>query len=317
MVQPTSPARTPVVRRRRAAVGALMGAVALAALTLVATALPSWGATGTTTGTPPGQAWVRVAHLVPGLGAAQIEVVPADSAGGSSQAIQMSPEASYGDVTKYRQLTPQTYQVQVRMASATAASAPMLSRSLTLSTNDAYTLAVLGTDSAPRLAVLTDDLTPPAAHSARVRLLSASSQVSTVSVMAQNGPTIAENAVLGQASAYASVPAGVWHLAVSAPQVATFTSPVKVASGNVYTLLVLNGKNGSPQLKLVTDAAGASAAPKGGAQTGGGGTATQFVGPAPSTQPALRLGSALVVMIGLVAVGDRLGRRRLRRRAAR
>jgi hypothetical protein len=183
----------------------------------------------------------------------------------------------------------------------------MLSRSLTIVADQAYTLAVLGTAQAPRLATLSDDLTPPAVNDARVRVLPASSQAPAVSITAKDGPTIADNAVLGQASGYASVPAGTWSLQTRVGIGAVVNSSIDVASGSVYTLLVLDGTNGHPRLDLITDAAGTSAAPKGGAATGGGGTATRFVGRAPShgvggSTVGLAAIAALLGL-GLLAVG--------------
>ncbi len=270
LISPAPGTRPFFVRRSwLAATVGLLAVVAVAGPSRAVDTSPS------STGTPPGKSWVRIAHLVPGLGAARIDLLP--SGGGAATTVQMSPNATYGDVTSYRKMTPGTYEVQVRLSASGSAPQPMLSRALSIEANKAYTLAVLGSATQPRLVTLSDDLTPPSANNARVRVLTAATQAPQVSVMAQDGPTIAENAVLGQASAYTAVPAGTWNLQTTAKGGPQVDSSIKVASGSVYTLLVLNGDAGQPRLDLISDAAGATAAPHGGAQTGGGGTATDLV----------------------------------------
>ncbi len=277
--------------------------LALTLLSLLGTA----GATASSASTSatPGKAWVRVAHLVPGLGAARIDLKPAG--GGQSTSVEMSPSAKYGDVTKYQRLTPGTYTVLVSDSGSPASSAPMLSRSLTIAGGKAYTLAVLGTSKAPRLATLSDDLTPPAAGKASVRVLPAASQAPQVTIKAEGGPTIVDNAVLGQASAYAAVPAGTWHLTADTSTGMQVQNSIKVASGSVYTLVLLDGTSGKPSLSLITDAAGTTSAPKGGAATGEGGTATDIVNAGSN-------GTSLVVMVsallGVLLVGSAVVARR-------
>jgi hypothetical protein len=274
--------------------------LALTLLSLLGIAGATAGSASTSTAT--GKAWVRVAHLVPGLGAARIDLKPAG--GGQNLSVEMSPSAKYGDVTKYQRLVPGTYTVLVSDSDSPASSAPMLSRSLTIAGGKAYTLAVLGTSKAPRLATLSDDLTPPVAGKARVRVLPAASQAPQVTIKAEGGPTIVDNAVLGQASAYAAVPAGTWHLTADTSTGMQVTDSIKVASGSVYTLVLLDGTSGKPSLSLITDAAGTTSAPKGGAATGEGGTATDIVNAGPNATWLVMLvmvGSALLVGSAVVA----------------
>ncbi|GAA3597666.1 hypothetical protein GCM10022223_11050 [Kineosporia mesophila] len=257
---------------------------------------------------PVGKAWVRVAHLVPGLGAARLDLQPTGGAEGSS--IEMSPSATYGDVTQYQQFAPGTYTVNVSDSSSPASGAPMLSRSLTVAGDQAYTLAVLGTSKAPRLATLSDDLTPPAAGQARVRVLPAASQAPQATIKAQGGPTIVDNAVLGQASAYASVPAGTWRLTAGTSTGMQVDDTIKVAGGSVYTLVLLDGTSGTPRLSLITDAAGTTTAPKGGAATGEGGTAPGLAGGGPQVGAGLAVGLGALLVLFLVSSAG-LARRRV------
>lgn len=266
--------------------------------------------------TPPGKAWVRAAHLVPGIGSVRIDLD--SSSGAAASSILMSPGATYGKVTDYQKVAPGTYTVNVHDSGATSGTSPMLSRSFTVKAGQAMTLAVLGTKQAPRLAALTDDLTPPAAGTASVRVLPAASATPEVTVKAVGGPTITSNAVLGEATRYAAVPAGTWNLHLTADNGRTAAQTVRVASGSVYTLVVLDGSAGTVRLQGIVDAAGAMAAPKGGAATGGGGMADHIDGYATSSRSAALVGStssalpAIGVAATLLVLLARASRRRQR-----
>ena len=88
--------------------------------------------------------------------------------------------------------------------------------------------------------------------------------------------------------------------------------PVSLAAGSVHTIVVLDGASGA-KLKIdnLTDAAGSSAAPKGGAATGMGGTAPGADG-GPGSAPWL---ATLAGGLLLAAAGG-FGLRRSRRAAA-
>ncbi len=253
--------------------------------------------------TPPGKAWVRAGHLVPGIGSTRIDLVPQS---GAATSIAMSPSASYGDVTEYQKIDPGNYTVYVRPQGASLDTAPMLQRAFTVVAGKATTLAVLGTVDAPRLVALDDDLTPPTANTARVRVLPAASHAQTVSVQAMNGPTITTGAVLGQATSYATVPAGSWTLNLTYNSGSSAQQTVALASGSVYTVVILDSGADSVQIKLITDAAGAVATPAGAAATGEGGMAAE-ISPTSGTQTTPRgigaLGaSALGLLLVLLAV---------------
>ncbi len=259
--------------------------------------------------TPPGKSWIRAGHLTPGVGATRIDLVPAS---GPATAVVMSPSASYGDVTAYQKIDPGDYTVFVRPQGASLETAPLLQRAFTVVAGKATTLAVVGTADSPRLVVLDDDLTLPAASSARVRILPAASSAQTVSVVAQNGPTLTTDAILGQATGYASVPAGSWTLDLTSGGGPTAEQTVDLMSGSVYTAIVLDSAAGSVSIKVVTDAAGATTAPQGAAQTGGGGMAAQLARDDEPHSQAL-LGSVLVVAIAALlalALGVLQGERR-------
>ncbi|MEO9152645.1 MAG: DUF4397 domain-containing protein [Lapillicoccus sp.] len=256
----------------------------LAGLLLVAvSALSAGPATADTVGaagaTPPGKAWIRAGHFIPGFGAARVDLRPQS---GSTGAIVMSPNAGYGDVTSYQKIDPGTYTVSIWDAFAPADAKPTLSRSFTATAGKAQTIAVIGTAASPRLAVLSDDLTPPPAGSARVRVLSASSLAPSIDVMAVGGPTLATDAVLGTTTGYTTVPDGAWTLNLSGASMSS-KQTVTLASGSVYTAVALDSGTTAVTIKVITDAAGAVSTPVGAAATGFGGAATQLAAASPTT----------------------------------
>lgn len=279
--------------------------VAALLLGLLVLAVP--GAAQAEDGVPPGKAWVRIGHFVPGMGTTSVDVEPLD---GSSAPMTLVGSARYGDVSTYEQLAPGSYTATVRETSTAADAAPLLSRSFEVSSSEARTIAVVGTADAPRLAVLSDDLTPPEPGTARVRLLSAFEGAESVTVEAVDGPTIAEDAVLGQATDYATVPAGSWTLQLESSTAGATLQQVPVSSGSVYTVVALDAANGGVTLEVVTDAAGTVVAPKGGAETGGGGTATPQ---AAALQQAVPAGAGLLALAGALGLLALRGRRRAER----
>ena len=184
----------------------------------------------------------------------------------------------------------------MRPQGAALDSEPLLQRAFTVVAGKATTLVAVGTADSPRLVALDDDLTLPAASSARVRVLPAASHTQTVTIAAQNGPTLATDAILGQATGYASVPAGSWTLDLASGGGPTAQQTVDLKSGSVYTAIVLDSAPGAVTIKVITDAAGATTAPQGAAQTGGGGMATQLAADDGSHSQALT-GSALVLAV--------------------
>lgn len=255
--------------------------------------------------TPPGGSWVRAAHLLPGAQQMQVILAPADGAGGT--VVTLSSDLSYGQATQYRALAPGNYAVTVRPVAATEGDPPMLSSTYAAAAGKAFTLAVLGTVSAPRLAVLQDDLKPPASGHARVRVLPAASRATQVTVQAAAGPTIATDAVFGQPTPYASVPAGTWRLsAMTSSGQLSGAGTVALSSGAVYTLLIVDGVRGGLQLTTLQDAAGVQVAPSGGLATGGGGTAPGGGEPVPVGAVDVVL-AGLLMLTALVLAGLLLG----------
>lgn len=218
----------------------------------------------------------------------------------------LEPAASYGMAGEYRQVPPGLYTVAIRPVDAAPDSAPILTGTFEAMADKAYTLAALGSKDSPRIQALADDLRPPEEGSARVRLLPAAPSAPEVSVVAQDGPTVAEGALFGRPTGYAEVPDGPWTLDVTVTSgddsSVAATGKVVLASAGVYTVLLLEDENGDLVLKPLVDAQGMGTMPAEGVQTGGGGTAPR------STDPVVAGGLWVAGVGALVLLG--LGARR-------
>ncbi len=267
-------------------------------------------------------AWVRAAHLIPGLGIMTIGLTPfsgSNTGATTTGAVQPAPNThgmrviasaeSYGGVTTYEQIPAGYYTIGVWPAGSPTGSTPLISGTLKASAGQAFTVAGLGTKAAPKVEALADDLTPPQAGQDRVRLLPAASTARTVTVTATGGPAVAQNALFGRPTGYAAVPAGAWTLKTTPTgtgSAATATSSkVDLAGGSVYTLLVLNSGTGL-KVTPVVDAASVGTMPAGGAQTGGGWLAEQHT--RHLDDALIGTGAGLLVAAGLLLTG--LARRR-------
>jgi hypothetical protein len=241
---------------------------------------------------PAGPAWIRAAHLVPELGRMDIDVAPF-SGGTPGMATTVVQGAGYADVTGYEQFPAGYYSVAVRPAGSPAGTTPVVSGTVQADAGGAYTLAALGSGDDATVVPLVDDLTPPPAGQARIRVLSAASSAPAVDVTAVDGPSVTRDAAFGTATGYTDVPAGTWTLNASAAGGSgpSGSAAVTVAAGSVYTLAVTDAASGGGlTVAPLTDAAGMAAVPVGGAATGAGGTA-------PSDAPRAGTGAGIGVLV--------------------
>ncbi|RLV49095.1 DUF4397 domain-containing protein [Nocardioides mangrovicus] len=238
--------------------------------TLLAAALLAFGQVPATAATDAaGRAgWIRAGHLASGVGEADIEISP--FRGGRTRTLQ---HVSYGTLSAYERVPAGLYTVAVVPAGKSMSQA-MVRQSVRVKDGTASTVFATGTASDVNARVVTDDLTPPASGQARIRLVSGAGDVRSVDASVVGGPQLAQNATAGSVSGYAEVPAQSWTIRVSAASgsgVPASTRRVTVAAGGVYTLLVLDGTDGSG-LRVVpaVDSAGTATMPTGGVDTGGG-----------------------------------------------
>ncbi|QKE83578.1 DUF4397 domain-containing protein [Arthrobacter sp. NEB 688] len=283
--------RRPTGRPRSPFPAALL-AVLVTVLAVVAAA-PGAAAAGRHLPAATSTAWVRAAHLVPGVGTMTIRLVPfagsalSDVPSGSvpeavaeGQTRVLEPAVGYGGIGDYRQVPAGVYAVTIRPVGSGTSGPPVLTGTFEARPGEAVTLAALGgTKKDPRVEIITDSPASPASGTARVRLLPALPQVSAISVRADGGPVIARDAAYGQPTAYRTVPAGTWDLTLTTTggtaDITPLDSTVDVGGGGAYTVFVLGDGDGGVVLKPVSDAMGASATPVDGVQTGFGGVASR------------------------------------------
>jgi hypothetical protein len=218
-------------------------------------------ASSATTGT----GWIRLAHLSPNTPAVDVYLYSF----GNSNAQIVLHHVAYGTVSPYEAVQAGDYSVAMRAAGASSTSQPVLSTSVTVKADHAYTVAGMGPESGLRLQVMDDDLTTPPGK-ALVRVIQASLKQQTVKVTC-GGKTIVPKASFASVTSYQAIPAGTWTMAaIGGSQ--TASRAVTLTAGPVHTLVVLDGSSGLEMISL-EDAAGAGQPPVGAAATGFGGTA--------------------------------------------
>jgi len=215
----------------------------------------------------------------------------------------------YGALSQYQRLQPDLYTVSMRAAGAAPTSPPVLSINVRASSGQAYTVAGVGPYASLGLTVLRDDLSLPPRGKVRVRVVQASARAKTVTVKMTNGMTVTPAVQFATTSGYTTLPAGTWTLQVRSIAQADLqtTSPVTLAAGDVYTVLVLDAAAGGLKVETRTDAKSMAVTPAGGVETGAGGMAAPTGGAGTPWLPA-GLGAAGAVALAGAAI--RFGRSR-------
>jgi hypothetical protein len=267
--------------------------------------------------------WLRVAHLAPTVGPMDAYLTPRT---GSTVVLH---HVGYGAFSAYQTLEPGSFTLAMRPAGAAASSAPFASYAVTVRAGTASTIAALGSPGHLRTELFNDALVRPPAGDARVRLIQGAPAAAAVSITAVDGPLLASNVPYGSVTGYANVPQGRWTLAVTEDGTKVSTV-VDVASGGVYSLVVVQttdggltlntgvdvsgkpmaavGKGSAPvSMSVHKDAADSKSAPKGSVNTGEGGAAPG----APGGYPAAGYGGVTFAgLSGLALAGAFMRRRR-------
>ncbi|TFW00338.1 DUF4397 domain-containing protein [Orlajensenia leifsoniae] len=252
--------RTPARRRL------IVGAAALTATALVSFGLGAAPALAAVRTAPADAGWVRVGHLSPDTAAVDVRLAPAD---GGAAAVELD-DVTYGQVSPYAALAAGDYELTMVPAGAPADTTPVVTTEVTVTAGMAGTVAAYGLNDSLQTMALGDDLTSPAAGEARIRVVSASTQVDSVDVTTTTGVAIATGAASGTATDYASVPSGPWDLVVTTPDAASYDASVTVDPGTISTLFVLDNASGGLTVLPVLDGSAAGDAPDGSLDTGGG-----------------------------------------------
>jgi hypothetical protein len=270
---------------------------ALLAGTAALVAAPSPAAYATSTASAARAAsqdgWIRIAHLSPKAPSMDMYLYTFSNPGHAT----VLRDVSYGDVSAYMAVSPGQYTVAMRGFGAPASSAPALSTSFMVSAGTAYTVAALGPDPGLRVVVLEDQMTTPAGQ-ALVRVFQASLKQPRVTV--SYGPDVlARQLPFGSATSYLAVSPGTRTVQFTAPDEHA-AMPVDLAANTIHTIVVLDDSSGL-MVDTLTDAVGSQVMPRGGANTGFGGTA-----PRPPGDPApwlltITVG-ALLTMAGLASL---------------
>ena len=202
---------------------------------------------------------LRVAHLSPDSPAVDVTV--------EGSGIRFDG-VGYGDVTGYQALPSGTYTVDVRGAGADPASRPVLTTTVSVQPGTAQTVAGVGTFAQLALSVLQDDLSAPAAGTARVRVLAGASGAPRMDVGVPDSPPLASSLPFGQAGGYVDFPSGDVRVLLGPTGGAVTTVPISLAAGAVYSLVVLDQDGGGLTAVAVRDATGPAATPVGGVEAG-------------------------------------------------
>jgi Domain of unknown function (DUF4397) len=246
------------------------------------------------------QGWVRCADLSPGTP----EDVYLYPFGNPSQPLMLMHQG-YGSVSEYMPVSAGQYTLAMRPPGAAASSPPTVSTSFMVSAGSNYTVASIGSASSRRLKVLSDQMAAAAGSKALVRVIQASVKQPQVTVSV-GSDVLARQLAFGSASSYQSVQPGSPVVTFSAPG-GHVAMPVTLAAGSVHTLVVLDGTSGLT-IDNLTDAAGSTDSPRGGAATG-------FGGMAPRAGPGLAPWLGTLAGGVLLAFAGGLGLRRSRRTA--
>lgn len=269
--------------RLRSRLGAVLASAALLTGSAGVGALLAAPASAATVG------YVRLAHLSP-------DTPPVDvylSAVTPGATARKFPAVPYGVVSGYLPLDAGTYSVAMRKANDPESVPPVLSTQVTVAAGGAYTVAGVGRFADLGLRVIGDDLARPAAGKAKLRIVHASVRAPLLDISVAGGAPVATGVAFATTSAYQEVQPGRWTLRLQPSGGAATEVTVNSAAGGVYSVLVLDGKNGGLTVEVRTDAQGGSIVPQGGVDTGAGGTAG--VGRRP--------GALLPVAVLLMAVG--------------
>lgn len=250
-------------------------------------------------------AYLRLAHLSPDTPAVDVYVVnaadPADAT--------VLRGVGYGSVSDYETVDGGSYTISMRPAGAGENTPPVIATTLTAAAGRAYTVAGVGPFDDLGLQVLDDDLTLPPEGQSRVRVIQASASQPQLDISVDGGPELGTAVAFATTTPYETVPAGMWTLRVQGDTGLATTLPLEVASGGVYSVLILDESTGGLEVVTRVDAAAPATVPTGGVETGAGGTAPRATG----TLATMIVGGLLAAGVGSATAGAAV---RVRRRVA-
>ncbi len=195
-------------------------------------------------------ALVRFVHAVPGL-------APVDLFAGDNRAFD---GVIYKHVTAYRELPAASAPFRLRLAGQETAE-PLVQKNESFGTGRHHTVVAVPTGGSGlfskgegvELRFLADELEPPAAGKARVRVVNASPDLGEVDVYAVGrAEPVLKGAKLGAATAYAETePAGAGiEVRRAGENITTLSVPtLKIEAGRFYTIFIVGGTKGTAKLE--------------------------------------------------------------------
>jgi hypothetical protein len=244
--------------------------------------------------------WIRLAQLSPGTPTVDVYLYSFSH----PHAKLVLHHVAYGTVSSYMRVHAGEYTVAMRRAGASPGSAPVLSTTLNVAADSAYTVAGMGAPNAVKLVVLPDRLRAPKGK-ILIRVIQASVRPRLVTVTADE-QVLANSLAFGRLTNYHVANPGRWAFRAVGGGKHTFRM-IKLVPNCIHTIVILD-KQARLKINDLLDTAGSMAMPTGGVETGLGGTAPN---PASPAAPWLATASAgaLLALAGLIAI------RRTRRRA--
>ena len=175
----------------------------------------------------------------------------------------------YGDVGGFTEFPPGGYAVSIRRTGSGPDTPPALSERILVPPGGAVTVALTGRFADLALEPLSEDLSPPPAGSARVRVLAAAAGAGRLDVSRADGPVLAAGLPFGGAGDPVAVPAGAAVLRVADGR-GSVDVPADLAAGSIATVLVLDRPEGGLTLRVVLDAAAPAVVPRAGSRRAAG-----------------------------------------------
>jgi len=240
----------------------------------------------------PMDGWIRLAHLSPNTPPVDVYLYSFSD----PHARLVLHHVAYGTVASYTKVAPGEYTVAMRGAGAAPGSPPVLSTTVHVRADRAYTVAGMGPADGIRLQILPDRIMAPK-DKILVRVIQASLHQHLVTVTAGQ-QVLARDLAFGDLSSYRVADPGTWTFRAAGGTEHT-SRAIKLVPDCIHTIVILDGHR---NLKIddLLDTAGAMKMPMGGVDTGHGGAAPS---PGSAAVPWLLAAGAgaLLALAGCVA----------------
>lgn len=197
---------------------------------------------------------VRLGHLSPTTPAVDVYLT---APGADAAREPLVAQAGYGAVTPYQDLAPGRWTVEMRPAGASPDTAAPLTAALEVAPGSAQSLLFFdtGVNGEVQGELLTDDLSPAAAGSGRVRVIQGAAGEAPVEMQAAGGPRLATALQYGSVTDYATVDARAWDVAIAAGD-QQLQATLDVADGSVSTVVLTRDGAGALVATPLVDRAG-------------------------------------------------------------